>query len=448
MAVIISGGSAGAGAEKHDILVGDIIRSLSVGGANWVPADGRTVDKTVFPELYDLLPYRPQTFYVESPKKSITGISTSGVYTRLHFLKKLNGFYVGMVNGTLIYRYTGATNWTKRDITSTVLGSHYRIGYADMIYDDTNGQYLLAAQVGSSSGSATGYAKLFSLPTISGTISQVFANSNVGSGACPVILSKIGTDYFYRDSSYDNAQAMNNKSKMYHATNPTGTWTEIKGSDFGMNYSVNCVKKINNRWFIGSSLVSGSTVYPAVAISEENQSFASATWTIRTMPNGIATSQNPSRYRFVNNVVYMPQSGAYLFVVGEEDDEEDEGYYTVDLFPTTGTPTFTAFPTTTQAAPRVGGMWYHPRIVDGILYTASGAYRDIPGNTGNPLTYKFSYNYPMDIDMPHLMTDDGLYVKFQSDSTTAVDVYTCEKCVPYIEPQNGMVYKIKAAEEG
>ena len=43
MAVIISGGSAGAGAEKHDILVGDIIRSLSVGGANWVPADGRTV---------------------------------------------------------------------------------------------------------------------------------------------------------------------------------------------------------------------------------------------------------------------------------------------------------------------------------------------------------------------------------------------------------------------
>ena len=46
------------------------------------------------------------------------------------------------------------------------------------------------------------------------------------------------------------------------------------------------------------------------------------------------------------------------------------------------------------------------------------------------------------------MTDDGLYVKFQSDSTTAVDVYTCDKCVPYIEPQNGMVYKIKAAEEG
>ena len=209
----------------------------------------------------------------------------------------------------------------------------------------------------------------------------MFEYTNTGSGDTPVLLKKIDSYYFYKDASYDNASASNNKQKMNYTTNPNGTWNVIAGSLFGMNYSVNFVGKFNGRWIVGGAktVTEDAKVYPAIAISGLNQDFLTATWTVKMMGGGIGTNQTPARFYFVNNVVYMPNCGAYLFATGEQGDNDAETFYSYDLN------TFTNTSETNKKRIIGGEGYYGPQVIDGILYAESGAYRDTTGTTGNPL---------------------------------------------------------------
>jgi len=413
-------------------MVGDIMQTMGEIQDGWVETDGGILDNEEHPDLYGVFPY---SGYVQTRTFSV---SSSDAQAGLKFFKYENGYYVGFAYGTLFWRLPTETSWTTRNLTTTLLEGRYRVGEMDIMWDEANNQWLLAAHIEHSSSGYQGYVKLYSMPTLNGTLEKIFDNTNSGSGSTPVLLKKIDSYYFYKDASYDNNTAMNNKAKMYRATNPNGTWTNMTGSSYGMNYSIGFVGKFNDRWFLGGAktITDDAKIYPAVAYSGVGQDLTSATWTVKTMGSGVSTDSYPSRYHFVNNIIYMPKCGAYLFATGEQSDDDSARFYSYDL------DTFTSLGT--SLTKRIGGEQQNPRFVDGILYLASGAYRDVEGNTGNPLAYPYIEKTISNMNLPiadPAMLRNGIYM---TNSTTTIIENACTKSLPNITGTNGIRYKIKA----
>lgn len=410
--------------QESKEMVGDIMLTAGEIQEGWVEVNGGIIDKSEHPGLYKIYPY---SGYVQQRTVTVSTTSAGG----LKFFKKQNGYYVGMIGGTLFWRQQNETTYQTRTLTTTLIEGMYALGTTDIMWDEANNQWLLAVHVEYSRDSGRGYIKLYSMPTLDGVLTKIFDYSNNGSGSTPVGLKKIDSYYFYKDASYDNVNAMNNRAKMNYTTNPNGTWNVLSGSTFGMSYSVNFVDKINGRWFIGGAKVVSELIYPAFVYSGLNQGLFSATWTLVTLGDGISTDKYPARYHFVNNIVYMPNCGAYLFATGEQADEDVNTYYSYDLS------------TCTKTANRaIGGELNRgPKIIDSIFYTTSGAYRDDVGMTGDPLTRRFEGSSGSAIIAnPRILCDD-MYLTYSG--TTGIENITT-KSLPTMSGENGRRYKIKA----
>lgn len=407
-------------------MVGDIIRTMNDVGEEWIPVDGRVVEEEDYPDLYRLMAYNGF-----ASVRSFTVGSTSA-RDRLHFLKKINGHYIGMAYGYLFYRAENETSWTTRNLASTLLGSHYRIENCDLIWDDVNNQYLIVANVEHTQGGTTGRVRMFTMPTLAGNLTNIFEKSTSGSGDTPVYLSKEGNYFFLHDFAYDNITTYNHTKKTYYATDPNDTWKQmdsIGGSSVTEDMLfVGGIRRINGRWFVGGAVrdEESGLQYPAVAISNVDDDFLTATWTVHSMGDGISTPEYFSHYLIVNNITYMPTSGAYLFAAGEQYDSDTVHFYSYDL---------ENFSATTHA---IGGSSEQPKCIDGVIYTTSGAYKDTAGNTGDPL----KLSYTGGISVPKNLAEDGVYL---TSSTTTITENACVRSLPDLGVENGMVYKIKAA---
>lgn len=403
-------------------MVGDIIRTMNDVGEEWIPVDGRVVEEEDYPDLYRLMAYNGF-----ASVRSFTVGSTSA-RNRLQFLKKINGYYIGMAYGYLFYRAENETSWTTRNLVSVLLGSHYWIDDCDLIWDDVNNQYLIVANVEHTSGGTYGRVRMFTMPTLSGNLTNIFEESTTGSGATPVYLHKEGDYFFLHDFAYDNATSYNHTKKTYYTTDPNGTWSQTASSPIsGMTY-IGGIRQLNGRWFVGGVVrdTENSVYRPAVAISNVGDDFITATWTIKTMGDGISEPQYNSRHKIVNNILYMPNCGAYLFAAGEQDDQDELHFYSYDL---------ETFAETTHA---IGGSSAQQKYVDEVIYLTSGAYKDIAGNTGDPL----KMGYTNVISAPRNLAEDGVYL---TSDTTTITENQCVRSLPDLGAENGMVYKIKAA---
>ena len=413
--------------DESKQMVGDIIRTMNDLGDNWLPVDGRIIEKEDYPDLYKLMAYNGF-----ASVRSFTVGSTSAS-ARLHFLKKINGYYIGMAYGYLFYRAENETSWTTRNLASTLLGSHYRIEHCDLIWDDVNNQYLIVANVEHTERGTTGRVRMFTMPTLAGNLTNIFEESTSGSGDTPVYLSKEGNYFFLHDYAYDSITAYNHTKKTYYTTDPNGTWSRLETNSsagiFVPNlYFTGGIRLLNRHWFVGGVVrdTENSVYWPAVAISGIGEDLIDATWTIKTMGDPIAQPQYFSRYNAVNNILYMPKCGAYLFAAGEQEDADSLHFYSYDL---------NTFYSTTHA---IGRSSDQQKYIDNTIYLTSGAYKDIPGNTGDPL----KLSYTGGISVPKNLAEDGVYL---TSSTTTITENSCVRALPDLGAENGMVYKIKAA---
>lgn len=412
--------------DECKFMIGDIVRTFNDYDDEWLTMDGGLVDEEDYPSLYKLLAY---TGYASV--RNFT-VSSSNAYRELHFLKKINGYYIGMAYGCLFYRAENETSWTTRNLASTLLGSHYRIEHCDLIWDDVNNQYLIVANVEHTQSGTTGRVRMFTMPTLAGDLTNIFEESTSGSGDTPVYLSKEGNYFFLHDFAYDSITAYNHTKKTYYTTDPNGTWSRLETNStagiFVPNlYFTGGIRLLNRRWFVGGVVrdTENSVYWPAVAISGIGEDLIGATWTIKTMGDPTAQPQYFSRYNTVNNILFMPKCGAYLFAAGEQQDEDSLHFYSYDL---------NTFYSTTHA---IGGSSDQQKYIDNTIYLTSGAYKDIPGNTGDPL----KLSYTNGISTPKNLAEDGVYLTLD---TTTITENQCVRSLPDLGAENGMVYKIKA----
>lgn len=420
--------------SESKFMVGDIVRTTKETDDGWIFADGSVIEEEEYPALYKMLAY---SGYV-STGRTITA-STSSAKSGLKFFKKLNGYYVGMAYGTLFYRPVSGTTWTTRNLASTIVGSYYKLGYADMMWDEDNEIYILFCNVTSESGSGYGRSILYTLSSLDGSLTQIFNESNTSSGETDVRISKEGDYYVANDHAYDNVSAANYRTDIRIATDPTGTWTSIRTASATNPVITNLpvqypdsIKYINGRYFVGGyhNISSDDGYYPALAYTDEGDDLLSATWTRVDVGDIRSTVTYPGAHAYrVTNIVYMENCGAYLVAIGEQGaNENGNAYYSYDL------------QTFTQLSVKIGVDVDYQKEIDGVLYVTTGAFRDSEMTSDSGVS-PFLFNLTGTLINPKYMTEDGVYMTIDSATVTE---NSCVRSIPDLGVDNGMLYKIKA----
>lgn len=410
--------------DEVGLKIGDVVRTTGDIPDGWLPMDGTQILVEDYPELYKLRAYNGHV-----NDGVINSVSKSNARERI-FLKKINGYYVGFACGTLIY--SSGAGWSKRDLTSALLETHHKLGYTDILWDDVNDQWLILAgmKATDSTSSSISRFKLFKMPTLSATPVKVFDDQNYSGGESPVYIHKEGSYFVANDNAYDNASAMNHRARVYITTDPNNEeWTDLADLTIGALRYKNSITYADGRYIVGGDINEGDTQAPAYAYSKKGEDLLNATWTTKKLGDGVA-SGTPARYILVNNIVWMPKCGAFLFACGEQGGEDTAHYYVRHI-------ASTLVYTTTKA---IGGTTNETLYVDGILYTPSGAYRDDAKVKGDPL----SFDYEDAITYPEQMTEDGFFARWDTDVTNRVRIDWCIKTLPDLGANDGLIYKIKA----
>ena len=277
--------------DESGFCIGDILTGYDYLTDDWIPCDGKVVDQSEYPELWDKLPLSASTSVVTLPAGGGTmdsdwqAIGDKRMYD-------VNGYYVCFQKAYLYYRRKDETTWhyTNWDgIRSNFTIYSSRWWFIGVVYDDVNEVYGVA--IGYSKGTSAGtyntvvftVSSLSDSPSTYTTISTAQGYANI-----KYFFAKYGATYFL----YAGANLL-------YSTNLTGTYTSFGFSTYRK------LEYIDGRYvLLGYTAVTedSSTVYkPTVWISQRTTNFANRSMTSFVTDRGKYSNTNGA----MNGVGYL-----------------------------------------------------------------------------------------------------------------------------------------------
>jgi hypothetical protein len=418
--------------DESKFVIGDILQTVRTLPDNWILADGQVVDEEEYPELYETLPF---TGSVQSQDFTVVTRSKD-TYTANAKIIKADGYYACMCRSCFCYRPVNSNSWSVRDFSSVFLTrqgttgtSNYRVEYTDLLWDDVNEQWLIAAKSNTTESGTTSQIMLFKLATVSSSLSLLFYDSGFYNGA--ISLYKDGGYFFLFN---DQSNTYNDQHKRWVTTDPNGTWSSDSSfGAFGMSYTPHYIFKAGNRWIACGCLndATNSVNRAAIAISAEGQDLFSTSpaWTVKTMgdakPNGNDYSVNKV---FVQYGAYLENSGCYVFWTNAETGSYDHTFYSYDL------DTFALHTTNVLAQ---SYEYQRPVYTNGVLYCKNGNLLDVAQNSGVPIVLDT-------LVYGSGLLEEGAFVEVDGTNTNKYWFKVCVKSVPDLTAENDTIFKIKA----
>lgn len=422
--------------DETKFLVGDIVQTQADMGEGWILADGQVISEDEYPELYDTLPF---TGTVQKESFTITA-RTRDTYTNNAKIVKANGYYAAMCRSCFCYRAVNSTSWSVRDFSSVFLtrqgstgNTNYRVEYTDLLWDDVNNQWLIAAKANTTESGTTSQDMLFKLTSVTGNLELLFYDSGFYSGS--IALYKSGGYFFFFD---DHTSTYNDGYACWVTTNPNGTWTKYGGNifgAFGLSYTPHYIFKANNRWIACGCLNDSENAVnrAAIAISAEGQDLTSTTpaWTIKTMGEAKENGSNnySSNKVFTQYGIYLEESGCYVFYTNTSTDYiyYNKTFYSYDL------ETFSLMQSNPLNQTKLHQL---PSFINGVLYGTNANIWDYPQNEGEPIILETTVYSPG-------LLEEGAFVKVDASNTNLYWFCDSIKSVPDLT-RGSTVYKLKA----